>query len=315
MIIKPRLVRTGGSGEGVLVRRGLGGLGDILMHRMIFRDLKASLNGERLHFACPAQYVPAVSDHPYIDSVMALEEARPEEYRRVYDTTKVCMETECARAPLSSPHRSDIWAAACKVRLNDHSMHFRLTDAELTAGRDAVDAVRKRGRPAVAIAPLSAWVGKDLNEVQANVVVEGAERLGLSPFGIHSARIPWLRCPTVVPDGIRHWLAVVAAADYVVSVDTSVFHAAGGMGRPLVGVFSYADGKVYGKYFDFVLVQRHRDHTPGWTCGPCYNWTKCSRCPSSQLRKPCIEDISGAEVAGALRELLRHSPTAAAASA
>jgi hypothetical protein len=314
MILKPRLVRTGGGGEGVLVRRGLGGLGDILMHRMVFRDLKASLNGERLHFACPPQYVDAVSDHPYLDAVIPLEAARPEEYRRVYDTTKACMETECALSPMPAPHRSDIWAAVCKVRLKDHSMHLRLTDAELAAGRASVDAVRRRGRPAVALAPLSAWVGKDLSEFQANVVAEGAERLGLSPFGLHSERIPWLRCPTVVPGGIRHWLGVVAAADYVVSVDTSVFHAAGGLGRPLVGVFSYADGKVYGRYFDFALVQRHRDHTPGWTCGPCYNWTKCSRCPSSQLRKPCIEDITGAEVVGALRELLRSSPTSSSAT-
>lgn len=291
-----------------LIIRKVGGLGDILMHRLIFNDVKTTCGGD-LHFACPAKYLAAVSDHPSLDAVIPVEEVDVRHYGKVYDTTSICMQTECALAPESAPHRSDIWAAACKTKLRNHSMCFRITDEELATGRALVERQRRRGRPVVAVSPVSAFIGKDLGEVQANVVIEGARELGLSPFVLHSSPVPTIKADTVVPGGIREWLAVIAASDYVVSVDTACFHAAGGLGRPLVGVFAFTDGKVYGKYYNFVLVQRHRDHTPGWTCGPCYNWTRCSRCPSSQLRKPCIEDITGAEVVGALRRLVQeHSP-------
>jgi hypothetical protein len=62
------------------------------------------------------------------------------------------------------------------------------------------------------------------------------------------------------------------------------------MGKPLVGVFTFADGTVYGRYFDFVLVQKHRNNDPEWTCGPCYNWGACPKTKSNP--KPCLTEIT-----------------------
>jgi len=44
---------------------------------------------------------------------------------------------------------------------------------------------------------------------------------------------------------------------------------AGGLGKPLCGIFTFADGKIYGKHYDFVLVQKHRDNG-NWNCGSCF---------------------------------------------
>ena len=62
------------------------------------------------------------------------------------------------------------------------------------------------------------------------------------------------------------------------------------MRKPLVGIFTFADGKVYGKHFDFFLVQRHRDDDPTWTCGPCYNWGMCPKTKRSP--KPCLTELT-----------------------
>jgi ADP-heptose:LPS heptosyltransferase len=93
----------------------------------------------------------------------------------------------------------------------------------------------------------------------------------------------------------------VHQSDYVISVDTGTFHAANGFNKPTVGIFSWADGKIYGKYHQkLVLVQRHREERE-W-CGPCFNWTQCPKC--SEPRKPCITDITGKEICDKFKELL-----------
>jgi hypothetical protein len=64
---------------------------------------------------------------------------------------------------------------------------------------------------------------------------------------------------------------------------------AGELKKPLVGVFTFADGKVYGRYYDFVLVQKHRDNGD-WDCGPCYNWGNCTK--TEKVPKPCLTEIT-----------------------
>jgi ADP-heptose:LPS heptosyltransferase len=94
----------------------------------------------------------------------------------------------------------------------------------------------------------------------------------------------------------------MSLADYVISVDTSAFHLAGGLKKPLMGIFTFADGKVYGKYFNFVLVQKHRDNG-NWDCGPCYNF---SICPKSPLKvKPCLTELKYDDFMIGIQKLLQ----------
>ena len=131
--------------------------------------------------------------------------------------------------------------------------------------------------------------------------------MGLFVFGVHDDRIqPFdeLMVPQLVNLRLEAWIAATDLADFVVSVDTSTFHLAGGLGKRMVGIFAFTDGKVYGKYYRFALVQRHRDNGD-WDCGPCFN---CHCCPRSrETVKPCITELRASEIVDAVKGLVNQS--------
>lgn len=276
-----------------LIVRGVGGLGDILMHRMMFEDFKLMAPDCELTFACPTQYHDAVIDHPFIDHLVDCATVNKLDYMISYNTTTACGRYEMRIAPLADKHRSDIWAAHCGLELKHHNMHIRLTDEEKEIGRQIIEKHRDREGPSIAVCPVSAMKQKDLTEQQLLETIEGLHKRGLYAFGLHIQPIfPLVTrdIPTIFGLKLRQWMSVLNQVDYVVSVDTSAFHCAGGMGKPLVGIFTFADGMVYGQHFDFELVQFHRKTHPEWICGPCYNWGQCPK--SKDHVKPCLTQIT-----------------------
>lgn len=293
----------------VLIYRKNGGLGDILVQRMLFGEVKALDPSIRLFYACPTKYRSAVADHPALEAVLDVEAVDRSDFGAVYDISTVCRDTECRSAPYPAPNRSDIWAATVGLTLRHHDMQLSFRDGEVAAARRRMVHVAGGRGPLVAFSPVSAMNGKNLDQQQASGVLAGLRRNGFCPVVLHTSYLEWLDCPQLTRLSIRQWMACVASADLVVSVDSACFHMAGGAKRPLVGVFSFADGAVYGKYYDFTLVQRHRSYTAGWNCGPCYNWTKCPKSPNTAVeRKPCITEIlPGEVVSAAVQEWRRKS--------
>ena len=120
------------------------------------------------------------------------------------------------------------------------------------------------------------------------------QKMGCNVVALHKTPIEELRVNdvnTIWGISIKQWMGILEAADYVISVDTAAFHFAGGIKKPLVGIFTFMDGKTYGKYYDFVLVQKHRDNGD-WDCGPCFDWPQCPKCPKNNPLKPCLTEIS-----------------------
>lgn len=293
----------------VLILRGVGGLGDILMHRMMFEDFKKQAPDVEIHFACPKQYHGAVSDHPYIDKILGTEEFNRNDYLISYMTTTACGRYEMKMAPYSDKHRSDIWANYCGVELTNHNMHISLTDEEKREARIIIEKHRDRYGPSVLIAPISAMELKNLLDFQLLGTIEELHKRGLFVFGLHTRPIfPMLKndIPVISGVNVRQWLAIIHEADYVISVDTAAFHAAGGLGKPHVGIFTFADGKVYNKYFDkSFLVQKHRDNG-NWDCGPCYNWGACTK--TQKRPKPCLTEITVDDIMVETDKMLKKCP-------
>lgn len=290
----------------ILIVRETGGLGDILMHRQIFEDFKILMPNIKIVFACPKQYHDAVKDHPFIDEIIDSREVDIHDYLISYNTTSACTRHEMRYAPLSKDNRSDIWANHCGVMLTKHNMHINLSDDIIQYGKNIVKNLTDK--PTVLLCPISAMFVKNLNETQLKGTVEELRRIGLFVYSLHTKPIVELgkmNVPVITSQTIQQWMGIINAADYVVSVDTSTFHFAGGIGKPLTGIFTFADGKVYGRYYDFTLVQKHRDDG-NWECGPCYNWCNCTK--TIKVPKPCLTEITVDMIVEGIRKMLNKHP-------
>jgi len=291
----------------VLVIRQTGGVGDILMTRMIFEDIKKLMPEARIEYALPAEYHELVRDHPFIDEIKDYEKVNPSDYVISYNISTACGRYEQKVSPLADLHRSDIWASHCGFDLTNHDMHIQLDDDDKEFARNVIEKYRKgQDKPVVLLCPVSAMVSKNLDINQINETIEGLEKENCVVMALHHKLINNINAPTLYRFTFRQWLAVINAADYIISVDSAAFHAAGGLDKPAVGIFSWADGKVYGKWHKrYVLVQRHRDNGD-WDCGPCYCWPFCPL--SNDQRKPCITEITSSEVIEAAKKMMQYWP-------
>ncbi len=292
----------------LLIIRATGGLGDILMHRMLFEDFKLLIPEIKITFAIPQNYWPAVEDHPFIDEIVDSNNVDARDFLISYTTTTACGRHESKVAPFADKNRSDIWAYHCGINLTKHNMHIRLRPEEIKDGKNLLEP-HANNRPIALISPISAMKSKNMNAEQMNGTARELRKMGFSPLCIHNAPIPEMsEAPVVVVKNIRSWMGAIYAADMVVSVDTATFHCAGGMKKPLVGMFTWADGLIYGKWYDFALVQKHRVYTPGWGCGPCYNWHDCPKCPELNHRKPCLSELSVDDIMAGVVMLFNRWP-------
>lgn len=292
----------------ILFYRSLGGLGDILMHRMMFEDFKKISPETKLFMACPPQYMDCLIDHPYLDGVLNSQDTFLDDYPMWFNTSNACGKYESSIAPLSDKHRSDIWAEFCGVKLTSHNMHIKMTEDELKKGQELIKKVKNKEGPSIALCPISAIASKNLLPQQIKNIVNELHDMNYFVFGLHGTPIQTLtdmKVPTICGIKTREWMSVIHAADYIISVDTSAFHMAGGIGKPLTGIFTWADGKIYGKYFDFFLVQKHRDNGD-WNCGPCYNYGSCPL--TKNPIKPCITTINNDMIMEQIINMLKKWP-------
>lgn len=272
------------------------------MHRMLFEDLHDM--GFEVHFACPTQYHNALIDHPHIHKLLDSAEVDHHAYISYHNTSQACGNYEMNIAPRADLHRSDIWAKHCGFTLTKHNMHIRLTDNEKIEASHRLKEIGN-GQPVVLLAPYSAISSKDLDASQIQGVARSLTAEGYRVVGLHSSPVgPLVKegLPSFSGLGIRQWMALISLADYIISVDTAAIHCAGGLGKPAVGIFTWASGPVYTKYYPTVeVVQKPQE----WGCGPCYNWFVCPK--SKKNRKPCATEITAEDIMLGFRKLVEKT--------
>lgn len=288
----------------ILIYQNRGGLGDALMQRMLFDEVKKTINNCDLIFACLEEHIDAFIDHPAISSIVDVKKIKLSDYGVCYDTcVTVADRYENYYAPCKE-HRSDIWAKTLKIELSTHDMNFRLDKTTLNKCKNHLQEIKKYpDKPIVLLAPYSRMATKSLLDWQIETIVDATKEVNL--VGIHKYEIKPLtnlNLTTIQNITIQEWMCYIANADYVVSVDTAAFHMAGGLKKPLVGIFTFADGKIYGKYFDFILIQKHRDNGD-WDCGPCFKLAECPK--SNKSQKPCLTEISEQEIRDGINKMFQ----------
>lgn len=289
----------------ILFNHKLGGLGDVFMQRMLFREVKNILPDAEIHFACLPAYIPAIADHPFIDQCLSVHEVNEGDYLAVYDTSVALANQYENRYTLQCKYnRADIWSKYCGFDLPSHDMDFALDAAKVEACRQQLVAKCNKNGPVVLFCPVSKMRTKSLMPHQIAWVIKACQEFNL--IGINDKPVPELDkagIPGVYGQSIPDWMHFVAAGDYMISVDSAAFHLAGGLRKPLLGVFTFANGKTYGMHYDFILVQNHFEDGI-WDCGPCYNFKACPKTKGEI--KPCLSELTKEQFDAGLKALFNR---------
>ena len=284
----------------ILLKRRCGGFGDILMHRMIFEDAKIQYPELNFCFSCPYPFSEFIKNHPFAQSIN-MNEIEDSDYGIIYDDTTVCRVHEAKHGADNQMHRSDIWSNYMGINLVNHKMHLHSNKLNLNH-------INPQNKIKILLATQSTndefGISKSLTSSQIeNLVNSLKDEFFL--FTVHHERqeiYDQLNVVQFAGVDCQNWINLVETADIIISVDTATFHLAGGLNKPLVGIFSFTNGKVYGKYYNFTLVQKHRDDG-NWDCGPCFNLTFCHKC--NNFPKPCITELKNEDILNGFYEELK----------
>jgi ADP-heptose:LPS heptosyltransferase len=296
----------------VLIWHDKGGLGDAYMHRMVFEDFKNIMPEGEFVFACLPEYLDAMSDHPYIFEVIDSRTVDPSNYIAFYNTcVTVADRYENLRAPFCIDHRSDIWAKYCGVELKNHNMHIKLDPVIHNKVRENLKRFREKGKALIGFAPISKMITKTLLPHQLEAIIDATkDHVLLAYHKEESETLKKFGIKTISKISLKEFPCYLQEMDYIISVDTAAFHLAGGLKKPLMGIFTFADGEIYGKYFDFVLVQKHRNikvqGKSNWDCGPCFKFGDCPKCKKPQ--KPCLTELTREELQEGVKNMFDKWP-------
>ena len=272
----------------VLILRPGGGIGDILMHRLMFEDIKMQHPDLELHFACPPKYQDFVRGHPFVDKVLNSDTIDIHQYLISYNVGSACLRYEQGHYPDPQMHRADIWAEQCGVTLTHHEGYLSASEDMRQEGLAILDRFHMN-QPVALLCPYSAMSMRNMLPQQVENLTKIMRESGVDVLGCHTDEIG-MGIPTATGLTTSQWMGLMSVVDYVVTTDTSHFHMAGLLKKQMLGIFAMTNGKVYGKYYpNWELVQKHRDNGD-WDCGPCYDTSRCPKTGSAPY--PCMSSIT-----------------------
>jgi ADP-heptose:LPS heptosyltransferase len=277
----------------ICIVRRYGGLGDIIAMRMIFEDLNEQYPEFDITWAIPNNYYAAAQKHPNVNAIENFYDSKKENYIETYNLSTVCSNYEWKFGKTNPKNRADIWAEHIGLTLTKHNIYMpsypecfeNIHQKLLRFGWDGK-------KPLCLLAPRSAISVKNMNEKQVSHIKKITQDKFL--FILHNypiIELDHLKIPTLSGLSMKEALSVVEYSHYVISTDTGILHAAAAYSKPTLGFFSFVDGYVYCKYYPTVqVIQKHAKYDPNW-CGPCYDHSRCSVAPKSQI-KPCMTELS-----------------------
>lgn len=288
----------------ILLVRKFGGLGDIFMHRPLYKEIKRQYPFCHLSVSVPNQYIDAISDLDCIDEIIEFKNIKKEDYGMCIDTSHACLLHEMKIAPFSDLHRTEIWAKHCDVEIENFDMDFKIDPKVLFYTKNKYIDLKENQ---ILFSPISAMPQKNLLEHQTQWIKSIVEERGFELIGVHHEDDEIFNksnIKIIKPNRIIDLIHITSTAKYIITVDTAMFHLAGGLKIPSTAIFTFTDHKTYGKFYKNIsYVQKHRDDGE-WDCGPCYNWCKCPK--SSFHLKPCLTSITKKEIEISINNMLNN---------
>lgn len=291
----------------VLLKRREGGYGDILVSRMLCEDMHRIMPDIELTYGCVDRYKSIMQKHPYAE-IVGLNGLDESKYGSIYDISIACAIHESTTGIKNSMNRSDVWAKHCGYTLTKHNAYLKKENDEQY--RELINKENLEKKPTILFVPSSIDYdygrSKSLLYNLAYDVVKVLREMGFYVYSTNSENISALNDLNVkqyIRPHEKDWIGIVGAADYILTIDTATLHIAGMLEKPLIGIFGHTNGKLVCKYYDHVLVQKHKDDG-NWPCGPCYVYHSCTK--SNEEIKPCISELTTEEIiAGVKKAIIR----------
>ncbi len=183
-------------------------------------------------------------------------------------------------------------------------MHIKLSNEEIETGKNKIKKLYNNDLPNVIFCPVSAMASKNLQPNQIKDLIANVKNYNI--IGLHKDKIETLeemKIPTISNTSIREWMGIIYNADYVITVDTAAFHFAGGIGKKTLGIFTWADGLIYGKYYKNSKIVQIRNRGENFKC-PGYRFSSCPL--SREALKPCLTDLNGKIIAESFEKMIKN---------
>ena len=293
-----------------LITRAMGGIGDIIMMTpgLHARALKL---GRPVYFATKKQFFPLIENDPAIH-LLDIESSIDTGLFRKWTDLSICPAAsyESRQRPHVRRGRVELFArkmGVTKAELQLYGTQPRcLLSNTQKAAKDRFRAHYARNNlPLVAIQPLSRETYRNVPSLLAAI-----ERLAkIATVAIfHTSPLDIPAHPNIHQfhaQPLRDTIAMIAACDYIVSVDSAFYHLGAAFGIPTLGIYGPTDGEIRSVHHPKYMLVPTPEPYP---CAPCWR-NEDTPCYLTKLPiSACLNSIPADSIVESFRSLMEKYP-------
>jgi len=280
----------------ILIKRRLGGIGDVIMSTPLLKKLKKLIPNCELTYATDLKYsngalAEVIKHNPYVDVLLGNGTPRESEYDYVVDITATGLSRE--RSGSIPPNRIDMFAEEVGIHVNDDPVpDYVVTELERKkAKQELLSMFPDKKKKIIAIQARSNDARRTwpLDSVQKLAdLLSAREDYGVLLFDWGHSIDKWYGNPNliIIRDlPLEETAALVEQVDLVVCPDSSILHLAGALKKRIVSIFGPipAESRI-NHYANAVAVQLKL------ACSNCWYSNKCGKHTGHNLQ--CLTSIT-----------------------
>jgi ADP-heptose:LPS heptosyltransferase len=291
--IKIRLDRLFRSPEPrILIKRRLGGIGDVIMSTPLIKALKTLIPHCHITYATDTSYAQgALADvilhNPYVDELVQFGTVDESSFDYSVDITSTGLSRE--KSGQIPPNRIDLFAEEAGISIdNDPVPDYVLSEEEIVSGKELINSVvADLTRKIIVVQPRSndmrrSWPAEHVNELCSMLSKDYSVIVLDWGHSIDS----WFtneNCITLKNLDLNIAAAVIHHSDLIVCPDSSILHLAGALRKSIVTIFGPIPAICrINHYHDCVAIQLKL---------PCSNCFYTPRCKDSD-KLTCLKKIT-----------------------
>ena len=293
----------------VLIYRGGGGLGDLLMITVAVKLLKEEFPSSTIIFQVAPQYIPVLENNPYIDKIIDLKTEIKTDFKIDFSNPCPAASYEAEHNPKIKKHRIDLFCEWVRIKPEGDNPVFVLTEDELAEGKEFLeweDFSVNAWRVGIALRAGEAWRSWPMNfnlelidlllkNDITPVVFDNDSRMAVNKEGVAN----------VCGKPIRFAASVLKFCDLLVTPDGGLAHLAGALDVPILGLFGPTDPMYrISTYENAYWIVKHEKICPYGYKDNSFDWYY-PKCVGTKDYPICLRAIKPEEVMEKIKEILK----------